>query len=186
MNNTKRRSFLTGVAAVPFALLAQTKPTSTQAPPIRVAAGSDRFGEHHTIGVSLTDYKVASTDARGGLFVMEHTSKKKGGPPQHLHHNEDEWFYVVAGEYTMVIGAERFQLKAGDSILGPREIPHVWAFTGEGTGKMLIAFAPANKMEAFFASFKPRGGAYSNWDDPQDKARHRAFDMELLGPPLPV
>jgi mannose-6-phosphate isomerase-like protein (cupin superfamily) len=115
---------------------------------------------------------------------MEHTSQKKGGPPRHLHHNEDEWFYVIQGDYVMEIGTERFRLKSGDSVLGPREVPHVWAFTGDTLGKLLITFAPANKMEEFFRSFKPRGGTYSNWNDPQDKERMRAHGMELLGPPL--
>ena len=36
---------------------------------------------------------------------MEQTSSKKGGPPRHLHHNEDEWFYVIEGEYITEIGS---------------------------------------------------------------------------------
>ena len=187
MENTKRRSFLTaGIASFPLGLLGQTGQTSKQPPTTRVAAGADRFGEHHTLGVSTTDFKLGTGDTRGGLFVMEHTSQKKGGPPRHVHHNEEEWFYVIEGTYLMEIGTERFQLKPGDSILGPREIPHVWAFTGDTPGKMLIAFAPANKMEAFFRTFKPWGGTYSNWNDPQDQERMRAHGMELLGPPLSV
>jgi uncharacterized cupin superfamily protein len=68
-----------------------------------------------------------------------------------LHHNEDEWFYAIEGEYIVEVGSERFRLKSGDSILGPREVPHVWAFVGDTPGKMLIvSLAPANKMEAFF------------------------------------
>jgi mannose-6-phosphate isomerase-like protein (cupin superfamily) len=185
MGKTKRRSFLSaGIASFPLALLGQTGQTSKPFPLTRVPAGADRFGEHHTLGVSSTDFKLATGDTRGGLFVIEHSSQKKGGPPRHLHHNEDEWFYVIEGEYIMETGTERFRLKSGDSILGPREIPHAWAFAGGTPGKMLIAFAPANKMEEFFRSFKPRGGTYSNWNDPQDKERMRAHGMELLGPPL--
>ena len=69
-------------------------------------------------------------------------------------------------------------------MLEPREVPHAWAFVGDTPGKLLIAFAPANKMEEFFRSSKAPGGAYSTWDDPNDKERFRAFGMELLGPPL--
>lgn len=187
MGNTGRRAFLrASAAAFPLALLGQTGQTSTQPPLTPVTAGADRFGEHHTLGVSSTDFKVATGDAHGGLFVMEHTSVKKGGPPRHLHHNEDEWFYVVDGNYIVEIGAERFRLKAGDSILGPRETPHAWAFTGDTPGKMLIAFAPANKMEAYFLAFKPRAGAYSKWNDPNDMELARAHGIELLGPPLSI
>jgi len=53
MENTKRRSFLTaGIASFPLGLLGQTGQTSNQPPTTRVAAGADRFGEHHTLGVS--------------------------------------------------------------------------------------------------------------------------------------
>jgi len=59
-----------------------------------------------------------------------------------------------------------------------------WAFVGDTPGRLLIAFAPADKMEEYFRTFKARGGTYSNWNDPQDKERMRAYGMELLGPPL--
>ena len=156
MGKMARRPFLgTVIAGFPCALLGQSinasKPTSI--PP--VLSGQGRLSEHHTIGVSSTDFKVITPDAGGGIFIIEHTNRKKGGPPRHLHHNEDEWFYVIAGEYIVEIGTERFQIKSGDSILAPREVPHVWAFVG-GLGRMLIAFAPANKMEAFFRDSEKR------------------------------
>ena len=100
-----------------------------------------------------------------------------------MHHNENEWFYVLEGEYIAEIGSERFHLKAGDSILGPREVPHAWAFVGDTPGKLLIAFAPAGKMESFFRDNAKRrkDGEYLN-----DAEVHRAYGLELLGPPLSV
>jgi mannose-6-phosphate isomerase-like protein (cupin superfamily) len=187
MGNTKRRSFLGATfTAFPVGILGQANQASARPQLMRVPAGADRFGEHHTLGLSTTDFKLATADTRGGLFVMENMNRKKGGVPRHLHHSEDEWFYVVEGDYIIEIGTERFRLKAGDSILGPREVPHAWAFVGDTPGKLLIAFAPANKMEEYFRTFKARAGAYSNWNDPKDQERMRAYGMELLGPPLSV
>jgi len=182
MQNMERRSFLSAaIAALPLALMGQSIQTSTTSKPARVARGEDRLGEHHTIGVSTTAFKVLTQDTNGCLFVMEQTSSKKGGPPRHLHHNEDEWFYVIEGEYIAEIGSERFVLKPGDSILGPRETPHVWAFVGDTQGRMLIAFAPANKMEAFFRDNEKgfKDGKYLN-----DAQVYHAYGLELLGPPL--
>ena len=182
MQNMERRSFLSAaIAVVPLALMGQSTQTSTASKPVRVARGDDRLGEHHTIGVSTTAFKALTQDTSGCLFVMEHTSSKKGGPPRHLHHNEDEWFYVIEGEYIAEVGSERFLLKPGDSILGPREIPHAWAFIGDTQGRMLIAFAPANKMEAFFRDNEKRrkDGEYLN-----DAKVYHAYGLELLGPPL--
>jgi mannose-6-phosphate isomerase-like protein (cupin superfamily) len=187
MGNTKRRTFLrASIASFPLALLGQVDQGSTHPAGIRVPAGADRLGEHHTLGVSSTDFKLVTRDTRGGMFVMEHMSRKKGGPPRHMHQKEDEWFYVIEGDYIVEVGTERFRLKSGDSVLGPRQIPHTWAFAGDTPGKLLIAFAPANKMEAYFRAFEPRAGAYSKWDDPDDIKLARAHGIELLGPPLPV
>lgn len=149
-----------------------------------VPRGEDREGLHRSIGVSTTDFKVTTKDSGGALFLFEHHNHtKKGGPPRHLHHNEDEWFYVIEGDYVLEAGTERFRLGPGDSILGPRAVPHVWAFVGDTPGKLLIAFAPANKMEAFFRDNAKQmsGGKYAN-----EAEMYRAYGMELLGPPLSV
>lgn len=95
---------------------------------VLVGSGKDRYGQARTIGSHVTNFKVASDDARGGLFVMENHDTTQGGPPRHLHHREDEWFYVIEGDYVFEVGAERFELKGGDSLLAPREIPHAYAF----------------------------------------------------------
>ncbi len=147
-----------------------------------VPSGQDRSGEHHGLGVSLLDFKLLPADTNGGLFIVENTFHEKGGPARHLHHEQDEYFYVLAGEFTFEIGERRFVLKPGDSVLGPRGVPHVWAFTGGGAvGRILIAFTPAGKMEPFFREITK-----ANAMPPQDPVLWRAYGMELVGPPLVV
>jgi len=183
-----RRDFLAGALALfPGAVLGQSA-TGTNPVPAAIAKvpfGGDRLGETHAIGISSTSYKVLTSESSGSLFLFEHrhTPGKKGGPPRHLHHNEDEWFYVIEGRYIAEIGSTRLELNPGDSVLGPREIPHAWAFAGDTPGRLLIAFAPANKMEAFFRDNEKqrKGNEYVN-----DAAVFRAYGMELLGPPLKV
>jgi quercetin dioxygenase-like cupin family protein len=139
MQNMDRRLFLGAVtAAFPLTLMGQSNKTSTPTPMMtaRVPSGEDRFGEHHTVGLSSTDFKVSTQDSTGNLFIMGHTNRKKGGPPRHLHHNEDEWFYAIEGEYVVEVGSDRFRLKSGDSILAPREVPHAWAFVGDTSGNV--------------------------------------------------
>jgi len=114
---------------------------------------------------------------------MEHASRKKGSPPRHVHHNENEYFYVLQGEYVAEIGSERFHLKPGDSVQGPRDVPHAWAFVGDSPGKLLIAFAPASKMEAVFRDRPKRA---KNGEYITDAEFYRAYGLELFGPPLSV
>jgi len=182
MSKLIRRSFLgLAAAALPLRFLGLTQ---TEAPSgTLVAAGQDRYSKNRRIPTGSSAFKVSTQDTHGGLFAMEHNNDKKGGPPAHLHHNEDEWFYVIEGEYLVQVGTQRHHLKAGDSVLGPREVPHAWAFVGTTPGRLLISYAPAGKMEAFFDGREMRGGdaTYST-----DAAMYHAWGMELVGPPLPV
>lgn len=147
---------------------------------LRVTADEDLFGESRGLGVSKITFKVVPKDSEG-VFIIENTFHEKGGPAKHLHHDQDEWFYAVEGEFIMEVGQEQFRLMPGDSLLAPRKVPHVWAYTGGGRGRILIAFMPAGKMEAFF-----REVTKANAMPPQDPELWRLHGMELLGPPLKV
>ena len=147
---------------------------------ILVPAGNDRYGEHRGLGVSVIQFKVTPQDSTGTL-IIENTFHTKGGPARHLHLFQNEWFYIVRGEFRFEVGQEKFSLHPGDLVLGPRNVPHVWACTSEGGGSILIAFLPAGKMEAFF-----REVTKANAMPPQDPGLWRAHGMELLGPPLAV
>lgn len=147
---------------------------------IRVAKGEDLFGEHRGLGISAIQFKVTSQNAHG-IFIIENTFHEKGGPPRHLHYEQEEWFYIAEGDFILEVGDDRFEMSAGDSLLAPRNVPHAWAFSGEHVGRMLIAFMPAGKMEAFF-----REVTKANAMPPQQPELWRAHGMELLGPPLQV
>jgi quercetin dioxygenase-like cupin family protein len=147
---------------------------------LRVEAGQDQFGEHRGLGVSIITFKVTPKDS-SGLFVLENTFHQKGGPARHLHHDQDEWFYTVEGEFVIEVGQERYCMKAGDSLFAPRKIPHVWAYVGNATGRMLVTLAPAGKMVEFFKEVTK-----ANAMPPQDPALWQAHGMELVGPPLKV
>lgn len=158
-----------------------TQPTDPSAPALGalvVAAGEDRFGEQRSLGVSTIAFKVVPHDS-SGLLILENTFHTKGGPARHLHYDQDEWFYVLEGQFLIEVGQQRWQLQPGDSLLAPRQVPHVWAFVGAGQGRILITFQPAGQMEAFF-----REVTKANAMPPQDPQLWRAHGMELIGPPL--
>jgi mannose-6-phosphate isomerase-like protein (cupin superfamily) len=81
---------------------------------VYVPAGGDRFREHREVfGTRRIDYKVSTPDMNGGLFISEIVDDHKGGPSRHLHYEQDEWFYVIEGEYSIEVGDERFHLGQG-------------------------------------------------------------------------
>ena len=79
-------------------------------PTAYVPAGGDRFRRQREIQYTRTviDIKVSTLDTDGGLSAAEITSFDKGGPARHLHHEQEEWFYVVKGEYVIEVGEERY------------------------------------------------------------------------------
>jgi mannose-6-phosphate isomerase-like protein (cupin superfamily) len=138
-----------------------------------VRAGDDRLGERHGLGVSVIAFKVITPE----LLVLENSFHAPGGPPRHLHFDQDEWFCALDGEFVIEVGDARHLLRPGDSVLGPRRVAHVWASTGPG--RILVAFSPAGDMEAFFREVTKADAMPS-----QDPAVWSAHGMEVVGPPL--
>jgi len=91
-------------------------------------------------------YRFLATGAQtGGSYALaEARVLPGGGPPPHIHHREDESFFIIEGELTFRLGAETVLAPAGTFIQGPRGVPH--AFKNEGTmpARMLILTTPPN------------------------------------------
>jgi mannose-6-phosphate isomerase-like protein (cupin superfamily) len=69
------------------------------------------------------DCKVSGKDTDGDLCIYDTVRQEKGGPAYHIHHSQDEWFYIIKGEFIIKVGDDLFNLKAGDSAFAPRTIP---------------------------------------------------------------
>jgi mannose-6-phosphate isomerase-like protein (cupin superfamily) len=175
----------TALRASPGAASTTPDPISAAPPSAApVAAGTDRQGRNRQIGVSATTYKVVTSDTKGDLFVIEQANQRRGGPPLHVHHGEDELFYVLEGDYIVQVGDKRFPLKTGDCILGPRGVPHAWAFVGSTVGRLLLSYAPAGKMEAFFNAWEQLGFAPGGYSKEKDAALLQSYGMQRVGPPI--
>jgi quercetin dioxygenase-like cupin family protein len=150
----------------------------------KVGSGESRTGEHFTMrGVTMNtlDLKVSAEDTGGDLAVFEQTgSKARGGPPMHIHPNQDEMFYVIEGEYRFRVGDDEYPMKAGDTIFLPRNVPHAFVQLTE-KARVIVAYQPAGKMESFFRKT-------ASWTNPPTAAEiARVFeehDMVVVGPPL--
>ena len=147
--------------------------------PRLVSAGADRELEPRSMGITTLAFKVMPSETDGGLFVVEQTSHARGGPPRHVHFHQEEWFYPLEGEFVVEVGGRTHRLGAGDSILAPRNIPHTWAFVGDGVGRLLIAFTPAGQMEAFFRAVTATEAMPS-----EDPDLWLAHGLSVVGPPL--
>jgi quercetin dioxygenase-like cupin family protein len=149
---------------------------------VHVASGSDRAGEQLFIwGVFPHQVKVATADTDGGAFIFEHADMGRGGPPRHFHHEQDEWFYAVKGDFVVEVGDERFTLAPGDLVFCPRGIPHAWAHLTDEPATLLVGVSPAGTLEEFFR----KGCAATTPPTPEETAAlFAAHGMRVVGPPI--
>ncbi len=148
-----------------------------------VSSGKDRFDKSISLFEGDTFFtKVSTKDTDGDIFVFESSRIKEGGPSHHLHFDQDEWWYVVSGQFLIKVGDVTYQAKAGDSVFGPRLVPHSFAKVGEGEGKLLMFFQPAGKMEDMFKKIS-EGYTKGFSEEQQDKFREE-HGLKRVGPPI--
>jgi quercetin dioxygenase-like cupin family protein len=94
-------------------------------------------------------FLVTGEESDGAYFAMEALVPPGGGPPPHIHRNEDETFYVLEGEMTFRLGDTSVSAGAGDFVNIPRGTVHCFKNKGTGTARMILTFTPAG-IEKFF------------------------------------
>ena len=69
------------------------------------------------------------------------------GPPRlvapfHLHHHDDEAWYVLEGTLAFQLGDEELEAPAGSAVFGPRGVPHTFWNPGRATARYLLILTP--------------------------------------------
>jgi quercetin dioxygenase-like cupin family protein len=184
----KRRFALSSIIAT--ALLPVTKLVARtfdrESKGFKTNAGEGRRHGHillKGVNENIIDVKISGKDTNGDLAIFEQTSlSPKRGTPLHVHHSQDEIFYIVDGEYLFQVGDQRFQGKTGDCIFLPRKVPHAWTQMSE-RGKMTVTFQPAGKLEEFFLKLSEMTHVP---DQKEIASIFEEHEMSVVGPPLKV
>ena len=130
----------------------------------------------------------AGPDETGNAFSQFVVDDPRGsGPPLHVHHNEDETFYILDGEVTMFVGDERIDLVAGDYLFGARGIPHAYLVRSE-RARMLVTISPSGSEQLFVSLGVPVTDAEPPTETvmppmPEMIRQFAAYGAEILGPP---
>jgi mannose-6-phosphate isomerase-like protein (cupin superfamily) len=84
-------------------------------------------------------------DPSASFVIAEWTDE--GGPPEpprliaplHIHHRDDEAWYVLEGTLRFRLGEDEVEARAGTAVFGPRGVPHTfWNTTAEPARYLLI------------------------------------------------
>src|SRR5436309_2921698 len=102
---------------------------STQIPSVAPIALQPGEGEARWFLGFLVTIKSSGATTNGRVTVIEHLGTRGLGSPLHVHHNEDEWFYVTEGELTFWVGGQLINAPEGSFVYGPRGIPHTLTVT---------------------------------------------------------
>ena len=111
---------------------------STLAP---VAKSPDE-GEHLWFFGGLMTIKAGGADTGGRALVTEQLMPLGTGSPLHVHHNEDEWFWVLEGELTIWVDGRTVVAGPGSFVFGPRDVPHTFVVSSE-QARFLLVTEPA-------------------------------------------
>jgi quercetin dioxygenase-like cupin family protein len=153
--------------------------------PIALTAGE---GEALWFLGQLVTIKSSSESTAGRVGVTETLAPRGSGSPLHVHHNEDEWFYVIEGELTFWVGGQVITAPAGSFVYGPREIPHTFIVSSE-QARFLLVVEPAG-FEGFVRALGQPAqelvipSPATEPPDVEGMARLAAeYGIEILGPP---
>ena len=106
------------------------------------------------LGILMT-LKATAEDTDGALGLVEGLHAPGTGAPPHIHHNEDEFFYVIDGEVEVTIGDEKIEGKAGSFVFAPRDIQHSYTVTGSQNSRILLGVTPAGLEKCFVELGEP-------------------------------
>jgi mannose-6-phosphate isomerase-like protein (cupin superfamily) len=91
---------------------------------------------------SLAIIKATSKDTNGQFSVIEVVEHEDVEAPLHVHHNEDEAFWVLEGSLTFEVGDKTIKAEAGTFLFGPKDVPHRYR-VDKGPARLLFILSPA-------------------------------------------
>jgi quercetin dioxygenase-like cupin family protein len=102
-----------------------------------VTVASDE-GEARWWFAALAVIKATAADTGGQMCVVEVTEPPGSEGPLHVHHREDEAFWILEGDVSLQIGDQIIDAHAGDYAFGPRDIPHRYTVGAAGCRMLFI------------------------------------------------
>jgi quercetin dioxygenase-like cupin family protein len=105
---------------------------------------------------SLAVIKATAADTGGQLTIVEVTEPPGAQAPLHVHHRDDEGFWILEGDVTFEVGGTTIEAGAGDFAWGPRGVPHRYTAGPEGC-RMLFLLTPGGFEELVRGMSEPAG-----------------------------
>ncbi len=103
---------------------------------------------------ALAEIKATAADTGGQMTIVEITEPPGAEAPLHVHHREDEGFWILDGDATFEVGDTTIEAHAGDYVFGPRDFPHRYS-VGDAGCRMLFIMTPGGSEDLVIAMSEP-------------------------------
>ena len=113
---------------------------------VHIAEGE---GKMLWVADELMTFKVSSEDTGGMYALTDSVVPPQGEAPLHVHHREDEAFWVLEGELEILVGEDTFRASTGSFVHLPKGVRHAYKNVGTGPARFLTLIVPAG-LEKFF------------------------------------
>ncbi|MGH9664398.1 MAG: quercetin 2,3-dioxygenase [Bryobacteraceae bacterium] len=135
---------------------------------------------------TLAIVKATTESTRGAFGLIDSAIPAGFESPYHVHHAEDESFYVTEGDVMFICGGRKLRAGPGDFVFGPREIPHGFRIEGTGPARMLFLATPGGFERFMLEMSEPATELIIPPQAPPDMeklARLAAkYSIDILGP----
>ena len=135
---------------------------------------------------ALMQLKASGDQTEGRFAFLDQRVPGNYAAPFHIHHVEDEAWYVLEGEIIFFCGEETFEARSGSWVFLPKDIPHAFK-VGAAGGRLLTFSAPAEFAKFVEAAGEPAPRLAVPPPEPMDIARLTAiaaqYGIEIVGPP---
>ncbi len=138
----------------------------------------------------LMTVKATGAETGGKYALTDSLVPPGGGPPPHIHHREDEAFWMLEGELQIIVGGDTFEAGAGSFVHLPKGVLHTYENVGTTPARFLTLLVPAG-LERFFEEVGKPGGDPSSRPpvEEEDIAKLLAaapkYGVEIALPPAP-
>lgn len=133
---------------------------------------------------------LSKRDNDEGISLLEHHLPFGDSPPLHVHHDEDELFYLMEGEMVFKVGDDIITARAGDAVVAPRGRPHGFRVVSPGGVRVLTISRGGFEAAVRAASRPAQGPGLPDPVEPTPAMQAAlgtvcaANGITLLGPPI--
>ena len=145
-----------------------------------VARGNGR--PIHVLGNDAT-IKISSRDTGGAFTVFEAQTQPLAGPPMHRHGQQDEYWYILEGEFKFEVDGREIHASAGATVFAPRGSRHTFQNVGNGPGRTLTTVIPGG-IDLFFEELESAAPRGSIAEPAKLVPIFKKYGQELIGPPM--